>query len=329
MKNEALLEGVIKDTKGVNYLLQIFAKDGAIDGEGYLHGKNLDKAIRLSEEQLVVLGNYELLKGIAYEGAAYYTSDNKQVVEESINKAGYGLAKEEIKQLLIDIGLKYLDGDLTYKEAEDLLEVTCHMSEREKSLFMNNLLGFDHYTIRRFHKTLFKYSLEQAHARGLYRFTKNMVPGANFDTAEANEIDYVMEDLNYDIIDLLKNKDEMSNAEYINRVNELVARFIRIHPFEDGNGRVSRAITNFLYKKKHLPFIFINADHQRDAYIAALKQIDFDGIKYKRPNIDMTGINLVMYKAIQTSYSNIYEGSKMLTNPEKEISRNRLVKGRK
>ena len=165
--------------------------------------------------------------------------------------------------------------------------------------------------------------------KGKYRNTKVIVPGANFDTAEVSEIYSKMESLNYDIIDLLKEKDELTNSEYIHKVNVIIARFIMIHPFEDGNGRVSRALTNFLYKKKNLPFVFIDANNQRSNYIEALKEIDFSELDNYCKDVDCTGFDIVMYNSIATSYSNIYQGSKMLNNPEKEISRNRLAKSRK
>ena len=329
VKNESLLEGVVKDTKGVDFLLHLFAHGGEIDDMCRLHNKNNDKVIQLTENQLIILGNYELLKEIAYEGAAYYTSDNKKVVEESINKAGYGMSSGEIKESLMDIGVKYLEGLFTYKEAENILKNELSMKQYEIDNFMVNLLGFDHYTINRFHKTLFKHSREQEHIKGKYRNTKVIVPGASFDTAEVSEIYSKMESLNYDIIDLLKEKDELTNSEYIHKVNVIIARFIMIHPFEDGNGRVSRALTNFLYKKKNLPFVFIDANNQRSNYIEALKEIDFSELDNYCKDVDCTNFDIVMYNSIATSYSNIYQGSKMLNNPEKEISRNRLAKSRK
>ncbi len=139
----------------------------------------------------------------------------------------------------------------------------------------------------------------------------------------------MMEKLNYDIIDLLKLKDEMSNFEYIHRVNALVARLLVIHPFEDGNGRVSRALTNFLYKKKHLPIVFINAEKQRNVYLDALSEINVLELRVDDPGVDLTGLDLLMCKTLKTSYSNIYSGDKMLTNPEKEIEQHRLKSIRK
>lgn len=327
VKNEALLEGVIKDTKGVNYVLQVFANGGEIDENGVLHNKCTGETTKLNDDQLIVLGNYELLKGIAYEGAAYYADNDAEVVEESINKAGYGFCDKKVKDILLDAGLKYLDGSMSYKEACLFLKEEVKMKDYEIDNFMTNLLGFDHYTILRFHKTLFKYSQEQKFLRGKYRNIGVQVSGASFKAPGAREVEGLMMSLNYDIMDLLKKKDEYTNSEYIDRVNRLVVRFLRIHPFQDGNGRVSRALTNFLFKKKHLPFIFINADKQRNQYLDSLEEIDdsYD----KLDSLDMTSLKIVMINAIKTSYSHIYEGNKMLTNPEKEISRSRLSNARK
>lgn len=326
VKHESLLEGVIKDTKGVNNILHIFATGGEIDEDGNLHGKYNNRVIKLTEEQLVVLGNYEMLKQIAYEGAAYYTEDKNIVVDEAIDRAGYGLSKDKVKAMLKDIGLKYLNGSSTYKETEMLLKDIGGLKKHEIDSFVGALVGFDQYTILRLHKTLFKYSKEQDYIAGRYRKIGVRISGADFETANPIEIDGLMYNLNCDIIDLLKRKDEYSNSEYINKVNQLVVRFVKIHPFQDGNGRVSRALTNFLYKKKHLPFVFINADKQREAYLDSLEEIE--GNHFDVVDNDLTALNIVMYNAIATSYSNIYEGSKMLTEPDKEINRSRLVNKR-
>ncbi len=157
VKNDALLEGVIKDPKSVNFVLHAFADGGKIDENGNLHCKN-DKVINLTENQLVVLGNYELLREIAYEKAAYYTDNDDVVIDEAMNKAGYGLSKEENKKIIRDVGGKYLKGEIKYDEACALLEKLCGFKKYETETFMTNLLGFDHYTIRRFHKILFNYS---------------------------------------------------------------------------------------------------------------------------------------------------------------------------
>ena len=49
--------------------------------------------------------------------------------------------------------------------------------------------------------------------------------------------------------------------------------FIRIHPFDDGNGRTARLLTNYALLRNNLPPIVIKSD-DRDRYIAGLQNAD-------------------------------------------------------
>ena len=49
--------------------------------------------------------------------------------------------------------------------------------------------------------------------------------------------------------------------------------FVRIHPFDDGNGRTARLITNYVLLRQNLPPMVIKSDH-RDHYIGALQHAD-------------------------------------------------------
>lgn len=50
-------------------------------------------------------------------------------------------------------------------------------------------------------------------------------------------------------------------------------RFVQIHPFQDGNGRVARALTLFATEKNEFPPIVVDRD-DRDFYLEALDQAD-------------------------------------------------------
>ena len=52
--------------------------------------------------------------------------------------------------------------------------------------------------------------------------------------------------------------------------------FVRIHPFDDGNGRTARLITNYVLLRQNLPPMVIKSDH-RDRYIGALQHADLLG----------------------------------------------------
>ena len=52
-----------------------------------------------------------------------------------------------------------------------------------------------------------------------------------------------------------------------------VYRFVVIHPFRDSNGRISRAILNWLLRLKNIPSIYID-DSCKEEYYNSLTQID-------------------------------------------------------
>ncbi len=64
--------------------------------------------------------------------------------------------------------------------------------------------------------------------------------------------------------------------------------FVRIHPFDDGNGRLARLLMNFVLMKYGYPPVIIK-NEDKDNYIAVLEQADFAILK---PFVEYVGQNL-------------------------------------
>jgi Fic family protein len=76
-----------------------------------------------------------------------------------------------------------------------------------------------------------------------------------------------------DLVDWTRGELEKSDVSPLLLASEFHYRFIRIHPFDDGNGRLARILMNFLLMMKRYPPIIIKSE-KKDEYFAALRQAD-------------------------------------------------------
>ncbi|PKP11859.1 MAG: hypothetical protein CVU08_11915 [Bacteroidetes bacterium HGW-Bacteroidetes-3] len=109
------------------------------------------------------------------------------------------------------------------------------------------------------HQRLLKYSTKDERHRGLYKNLSNKVianyPDGTqkviFNTTEPHLVENEMADL----IDWANQQFKLNEIHPLVIIGLFIYEFLSIHPFQDGNGRLSRLLTNLLLLKNDYQFI--------------------------------------------------------------------------
>lgn len=154
-----------------------------------------------------------------------------------------------------------------------------------------NLLGrvFDNYntiklsesTILQFHEILLHYSKKDTLHKGKFKTKENLVVAYNekgeqitiFKPTEPWLVKKEMDDILYWTEESLREKE----IHPILIIANFIFEFLAIHPFTDGNGRLSRAITNLLLLQtgyEYIPYISLEEiiEEQKDEYYSSLRK---------------------------------------------------------
>ena len=107
---------------------------------------------------------------------------------------------------------------------------------------------------------------------GIYKTRPNSVQtptGEIFEYASPEETPALMMDL----IAWYNNAEKETKISPLEMAALFHYRYIRIHPFEDGNGRIARLLVNYILAKHGYPMIVVH-DSDRNGYLGALGQCD-------------------------------------------------------
>ena len=131
-------------------------------------------------------------------------------------------------------------------------------------------------TIKHFHSLLLKYSDKDSRHKGTYKFGSNRVEardpdgkllGIIFDPTPPHLVAFEMQDL------VAYTNIELTSGDYhpLLIIANFIFEFLTIHPFQDGNGRSSRVLTNYL---------LLNAGYTFTPYISHEKIIEKNKEEY-------------------------------------------------
>lgn len=184
-------------------------------------------------------------------------------------------------ELLLLFGKVSGDGDL--KDFNDMKasQVSLKMMEEQADL---KSMPLTQNFIRTLHKTLLRedYTVYRTlpggqqtsytiHA-GRYKTRPNSVItryGDRFDYASPEDTPALMTDL----VDWYNKEESDGNLTPVQLAALFHYRYIRIHPFEDGNGRIARLMVNYILARHDWPMVVVR-NRNKSQYIDALHQSD-------------------------------------------------------
>lgn len=166
---------------------------------------------------------------------------------------GAKLSDEQVKKLYEKMRIRKF-------KTRDEQEVAGYLELLKKIFDSWRNLNFSESLVKNFHQEIMKYSEKDARHRGQYKFGPNRVEaidragkiiGIIFDPTPPHLVSKEMLELTEWTKKELTRKDAFALLVIANFIFE----FLAIHPFQDGNGRTSRVLTNFLLLKSGYEFI--------------------------------------------------------------------------
>lgn len=180
------------------------------------------------------------------------------------------ITQEEVNGIFADLRIKGNTSKYCKSENQNIIEVLGNLEMNKYCLETDEEL--DIFKIKKLNKLLYKYTPYPEYT-GHYRTDNNLILGGAIQPVSYLEIFDKMEELDTIIKSTIKNINKYTIAEYITIIAKIHYELTVLHPFNDGNGRTIRALTNWLLRLKGLCPIYIDSNN-RDDYLEALRKID-------------------------------------------------------
>ncbi len=185
---------------------------------------------------------------------------------------GARLSDEDVEKLMGGMTLKNF-ADRDKQEVRGYYELLQNVFDSWK------FLRFSENAIKSFHNELLKYVEKDTRHKGEYKKGENNVVmtddkgnviGVVFETTRAYLAPKEMQELTEWTVQAFKEKKYHSLLV----ISNFIIEFLKIHPFQDGNGRLSRVLANFLLLKEgyaYTPYVShekLIEDNKAEYYIA-------------------------------------------------------------
>lgn len=188
---------------------------------------------------------------------------------------GSKLSDSEVAALLSNLEIKKF-------ETRDEQEIAGYAEVMEMIFAYADSITLTENHIKQLHGDLLKYSTKDERHRGTYKTNTNHVSA--FDE-KGNEIGVVFETATpFETPRLMTELVEWANQSFENRIHHplliiavFIVVFLEIHPFQDGNGRLSRVLTTLLLLRGgyvYAPYSSLESviEQTKEAYYLALRK---------------------------------------------------------
>ena len=184
---------------------------------------------------------------------------------------GVDIEQELASEIVMDIRHNKQESEYCIIDNQNIIEVA-GLTIAYDYAFENSTAEINIYDAKHINEELFSTAPCPEYG-GTYRQNNALVIGAKFETVDYHDIQQQMYLLDKDVQALLESADSLSNSEYVEWIVKIHHRMTVIHPFRDGNGRTSRAFSNMLLLRRHMPPIFFR-DKEKSEYKNALSTAD-------------------------------------------------------
>mgnify|MGYP004621055761 FL=1 len=242
-----------------------------------------EESIKISNQMLSIISELDEFKGswkLLGQLSPYKLKTLKKIAAiESVGSSnrieGNKLNDKQVEELLSNINKQSF-------ATRDEQEVAGYAKLMDTIFADYEVIPFSENYIKQLHKILLQYSTKDERRKGNYKTISNTVAaysqtgeelGIVFETATPFEAPLKMEQL---VNWTRKNLDDKYFHPLI-VIGLFIVNFLAIHPFEDGNGRLSRAITCLLLLKTcylYMQYSSLEAviEDNKEGYYRALRQ---------------------------------------------------------
>lgn len=182
---------------------------------------------------------------------------------------GSSLSDDDVERVMRGLSLQ------TFKD-RDRQEVCGYFELLDNVFSSYQTIPFSESTIKFFHQEVLKYTDKDEQHRGEYKKTENKVAMVSpagepveilFDTTEAWKVPAEMREL----VEWTQQAFLEKEFHPLLIIGNFIVEFLLIHPFEDGNGRLSRVLTNLLLLQHGYAYV---------PYVSHEKIIEANKIEY-------------------------------------------------